>query len=123
MNSKGKSSRKCTGDSWPEKRPPLTHCSGCTIPQDYLHSTLGLQGFKLFFRLTWEPFEAQFGSIEAKFANHTIAVVRLANVEHQNRALEYQNQALEYQNQVLGYQNQALVYQNQVLEHQRREGE
>ena len=67
------------------------------------------------FRLTWEPFESQFRSIEARFSNHTIAVVRLANVDYQNRALEHQNQALEYH-------NQALEYQNKVLEYQKREG-
>ena len=58
---------------------------------------LDFQGFKLFLRLTWEPFEAQFGAIEASFSNHTIAVVRLANIDYQNRALEYQSRVLEYQ--------------------------
>ena len=76
------------------------------------YSTLDIQGFKLFFRLTWEPFEAQFGSIESRFSTHTIAVVRLANVDYQNRALEYQSQAVEYQNQVLG-----------LLEYQKQQGE
>ena len=71
--------------------PPLTY------------STLDLQGFKLYFKLIWEPFESQFGSIEARFANHTIAVVRLANVDYQNRALEYQSLNLGYQNQLLEY--------------------
>ena len=56
-------------------------------------STLDFQGFKLFFRLTWVPFEAQFGSIEARFSNHAIAVIRLANADYQNRVLEL----LEYQ--------------------------
>ena len=63
----------------------------------------------------WEPFEARFGSIEARFSNHTIAVVRLANVDSQFRALEHQKQATEYQ-------NQAREYQNQVLEYQKRQG-
>ena len=67
--------------------------------------TLDFQGFKLFFKHTWEPFEAQFGSIEAHFSNHTIAVVRLANVDYQNRALEYQTQVLR------------------LLEDQKRQGE
>ena len=57
---------------------------------------LDAQEFKVFFRLTWEPFEAQFGSIEARFSNHTIAVVRLASVYYQDRVLEYQIREGEY---------------------------
>ena len=76
----------------------------CELTSTYLFY-LDVQGFKLFFRLTWEPFEAQFGPIEARFSIHTITVVRLANVDHQNRALEYQSQVLE------------------LLEHQKRQGE
>ena len=78
------------------------------------HPPSGLQGFKLFFRLRWEPFEAQFSSIEASFLNRTIVVVRLANVDYQNRALEDQNRVLkllEDQKRVLGF-----------LEHQKKEG-
>ena len=60
------------------------------------HSIIGLQGFKLFFRIAWEPFEAQFGSIEARFLNHTIAVVRLATIDFQNRTLEHQKRQGEY---------------------------
>ena len=93
------------------------------LTSSYISIFLGLEAFNLFFRLTWEPFEAQFGSIEASFSNHTIAVVRLANVDHQNQALEYQNQAMEYHSQVVEYQNQALEYQKELLEHQKREGE
>ena len=52
--------------------------------------TLGVQGFKLFFRFTWQPFEEAFDTIEARFLNHTLAVVRLANVDYQSRTLEYQ---------------------------------
>ena len=75
-------------------------------------STLDSQGFKLFFKLTWEPFEAQFGSIETCFSNHTIAAVRLANADFQKRTLEYHNQAWEYQNRVVG-----------LLAEQKRQGE
>ena len=55
-------------------------------------STLDARGFKLFFRLSWEPFEAQFSPIEARFSNHAVTVVRLANVDFQVRVLEHQNQ-------------------------------
>ena len=41
------------------------------------------QGFRLFFRVAWEPFEEQFQSIEATFVDHINIIVRLANVEHQ----------------------------------------
>ena len=60
--------------------------------------TLDLQGFKLFFRLTWEPFEAQFGSIESRFLNNTSIIVRLANAELQSyvyNSLEYQKKESE----------------------------
>lgn len=40
------------------------------------------QGFKLFLRIIWEPFESQFQSIETRFMHHTNIVVRLANAEH-----------------------------------------
>ena len=52
---------------------------------------LDVQGFKLFFRVTWEPFVAQFSSIEARFSNHTTTVARLASADFQHRALEYQS--------------------------------
>ena len=79
--------------------------------------------FKLFLRLTWEPFAAQFCSIEARFSSHTIAIVRLANIDYQNRVLEHQYQALEYHTQLLENQNRALECQNQLLEYQKREGQ
>ena len=50
-------------------------------------STLDVQGFKHFFKLTWEPFEAQFGPIEARFSDHSIVVVRLASIDYQTRVL------------------------------------
>ena len=40
------------------------------------------QGFKRFLKVTWEPFEVQFQSIETRFIDHTNIVVRLANAEH-----------------------------------------
>ena len=42
-------------------------------------------------------------SIEASFANHTIAIIRLANVDFQNRVLAHQNQALGYYQRQGGY--------------------
>ena len=69
---------------------------GLSLPS----STLDVQGFKLFFKLTWEPFEAQFSSIEARFSDHAITIVRLASVDFQVRVLEHQNQAVDlYQRQ------------------------
>lgn len=43
-----------------------------------------MRGFKLFLRLTWEPFEVQFQSIEARFIHHADIIVRLADVEHKS---------------------------------------
>ena len=40
------------------------------------------QGFKRFLRVTWEPFEAEFQSMETRFTHHTNIVVRLAGAEH-----------------------------------------
>ena len=42
-----------------------------------------MQGFKRFLRVTWEPFEAQFQSIEKRFIHHTNIIIRLAGAEHQ----------------------------------------
>ena len=52
---------------------------------------LDLQGFKLFLRVTWEPFEEQFKSIESHFLNNAGVIVRLvivhsASMEHQYHA-------------------------------------
>lgn len=49
---------------------------------------LDLQGFKLFLRYLWEPFEDEFKSIEKHFLNNATAVYRLvmmylANAKHQ----------------------------------------
>lgn len=49
-------------------------------------------GFKRFLRITWEPFEQQFQSIETRFIHHTNIVVRLANVEHQNHFYQRETQ-------------------------------
>ena len=46
-------------------------------------SSIDAQGFKQFLRATWEPFEAQFQSIETSFIHHTTIVVRLAGAEQQ----------------------------------------
>ena len=46
-------------------------------------SYIDVQGFKQFLRVTWEPFETQFQSIETRFIHHTNIVVRLAGTEHQ----------------------------------------
>ena len=89
------------------------------------HPTLGLQGFKLFFKLTWEPFETQFSFIEASFLHHATAVRCLANINYQHRAQEDQNQILRYledQNRALG----SLEDQKRILgllEDQRRQSE
>lgn len=58
---------------------------------------LDSDGFKLFLRLTWDPFEEQFTSIETRFMTNVNVVVRLANVEFQDQ-----------------------IYKS--LDHQRREG-
>ena len=48
----------------------------------FLFNYIDLQGFKRFLRITWEPFEEQFQSIETRFIHHTYIVVRSANVDH-----------------------------------------
>ena len=60
-------------------------------------SYIDTQGFKRFLRVTWEPFEAQFQSIETRFKHHTNIVVRLACIEHQIHF--YQNDAQDKQRQ------------------------
>lgn len=54
-----------------------------------------MRGFKHFFRITWEPFEARFRSIEAGFIHHVDIVIRLANVEQQE-ANEMHRQILKW---------------------------
>ena len=53
------------------------------LPLIFVYS-IDAQGFKRFLRVTWEPFEAHFQTIEARFMHHTTVVVRLAGAEHQN---------------------------------------
>ena len=60
------------------------------------YSTLDVQGFKLFSKLAWEPFETQFNSIEENFSNHALTIIRLANIDYQIRTLEYQRREGEY---------------------------
>ena len=36
-----------------------------------------------FLRVTWEPFETHFQSIETRFIHHTNIVVRIAGADHQ----------------------------------------
>ena len=43
---------------------------------------IAVQGFKRFLRVTWEPFEGEFQSIENRFIHHANVVVRLADVQH-----------------------------------------
>ena len=54
---------------------------------------LASQGFKIFLRNIWEPFQEQFELIEMRFNNNANIVFRLvvvhsANVEHENNAHE-----------------------------------
>ena len=37
-------------------------------------------GFRLFLKITWEPFEMKFKPIEARFMHHALVIVRTANV-------------------------------------------
>ena len=54
-----------------------------------------MRGFKHFLRITWEPFEARFRSIEAGLIHHVDTVIRLENVERQE-AIEIHGQILEW---------------------------
>ena len=70
--------------SFPKKRE--SYSVGGLPELMYLDLSLTLtftdaQGFKLFLRVAWEPFEAQFQSIETRFIHHTNIVVRLAGAE------------------------------------------
>ena len=60
-------------------------------------SYIDAQGFKRFLRVTWEPFEAKFQSIETKFIHHTNIVVRLAGAEHQNYFYKKEAQDKQWQ--------------------------
>ena len=79
---------KCES-SFPAQRgschPVGGHIHGIMHP-DFLLTLLcylDAQGFKRFFRVTWEPCEARFHSIENKFIHHANIVVRLAGAEYQ----------------------------------------
>ena len=48
-------------------------------------------------KITWEPFEAQFQCIEAKFIHHTRIVVRLAGNEDQRYLLQKEAQGKQGQ--------------------------
>ena len=60
-------------------------------------SGIDAQGFLQFLRVTWEPFEARFQSIETKFMHHANIVVRLTSAEHQ--IYFYQKEAQDNQRQ------------------------
>ena len=60
--------------------PVCNLSNGCLLYTDIIKDA---QGFRLFFKVAWEPFEEQFQSIETSFIDHTNIIVRLANVEHQ----------------------------------------
>ena len=51
-----------------------------------------MQGFKQFLKITWEPFEAHFRSIETRFIHHTNIVVCLAGAEHQSHFYKKETQ-------------------------------
>ena len=44
---------------------------------------LVIHGFKRFLKVTWEPFEQQFKSIEDRFIRHKQLVLESATLEHQ----------------------------------------
>ena len=50
---------------------------------------LDLQGFKLFLKLTWEPFEEQFKSIETRFLNNAEIIIRLVIVHSADTGHQY----------------------------------
>ena len=54
------------------------------------YSTVDVKGLRLSLQVIWEPFEAQFGSIETSFETNALTVVQLASIDHQKRTLEYQ---------------------------------
>ena len=54
------------------------------------------QGFKLFLRVAWEPFEEEFFKIETRLKAHADVVVNLANVEHQ---ILYKNESQSQDNE------------------------
>lgn len=46
---------------------------------------LGWTSFRVFFRLSWEPFEARFGAINLRFREHIDIVIRTANIVQYER--------------------------------------
>jgi len=65
-----------------------TYPAASSITSGYLD----LQGFKLFLKLAWEPFEQKFKPIEDQFLHHTLVVVRWANVRHLIKEYERKEQ-------------------------------
>ena len=67
-------------------------------------SYIDVQGFIQFLRVTWEPFETQFQSIETSFKHHADIVIRLAGAEHQIESYQdKQRHKSECCNHILGY--------------------
>ena len=49
-------------------------------------------GFRLFLKITWEPFEMKFRPIEARFMHHVLVIVRTANATQTLQEYEYRAQ-------------------------------
>lgn len=49
-------------------------------PKSYLLMVSGWTSFRVFLRVSWEPFEARFDSINSSFREHVEIVIRTANV-------------------------------------------
>ena len=63
----------------------------------YFSYVIDAQGFKQFLKVTWEPFEEQFQSLENRFIYHADIVVRLATAEHQIHSYNKEIQDKQWQ--------------------------
>lgn len=66
---------------------------GRKVVSDSPYSAIGVMllmiadwtSFRVFFRVSWEPFEARFGAINLQFREHVDIVIRTANVVQYER--------------------------------------
>ena len=77
-----------------------------------IYSIKDSQGFKLFLRVAWEPFEEEFQSMETCIVGHINIVVRLANAEHQ---VLYKTESQENQRESQIYIYHLIVTTDQTL--------
>ena len=66
-------------------------------------------GFRRFLKITWEPFEAEFKPIEARFMHHALVIVRTANVNIVTHTLQEYERKAKRDSQEEGNQSSSLA--------------